>query len=222
MDIKCNYHHYSYNDYIFPRHKEKIPFRGMVNESVCRTADIIVKRPIATECAIGLSSKSKISSIIAKIQNYFQNYKKNLQHTIEHKIFFAMVEKSLYGNISINSITHDLDKLIMYFFGMPRSFVSKFHREHSEHHPQSGKKMNFRTMLCDMKASEFKPDKSKALREYFNTCPELQRISGLQQYLEKYNYGENLSLESIKAKKERNSTSIKALSYLLINLLPLM
>ena len=100
-------------------------------------------------------------------------------------------------------MTHDLDKLILYTLGFPKSFVSKFHRQISVHHTESGKGMNLRSMLCDNIASspEFKPEKKKSLREYFNTSEELQKVAGFRELLEKYNYGENLDFDAIKAKK---------------------
>ena len=79
---------------------------------------------------------------------------------------FALIEKELYGKRSIDSYTHDADKMILYLLGFPKSFVSKFHREHSVHHVESGKKPNLRSMLCDNIASspEFKPEKKNSLR----------------------------------------------------------
>ena len=58
-------------------------------------------------------------------------------------------------------------------------------------------------MLCDNIASspEFKPEKTKSLREHFNSSEELQKIEGFKELLEKYEYGEKLDFNVIKSKK---------------------
>ena len=87
--------------------------------------------------------------------------------------------------------------------GFPKSFVSRWHRDHSVHHTESGKKANLRSMICDNIASspEFKPEKKKSLREHYNSSQELQNVKGFGELLEKYNYGENLDFAKLKAKK---------------------
>ena len=125
-----------------------------------------------------------------------------------------MIEKELYGRNSIDAITHDADKMIMYLLGFPKSFVSDFHRKHSMHHPESGKKMNLRSMLCDNIASspEFKPEKKLSLREHFRTSKELQNVDGFKKILEKYNYGENVNFSKINKKRQNNYTGFKGLA----------
>ena len=218
MDIKCKTNPYYF---LTPSPMETTYFRGAqsasrvveracvrinagakngINAGLCE--DILVRRPVANKSAtglLGLMSKCKES-----VASYCKNYKKNLSHTYDHKKVFALVEKELFGNNSIDSLTHDLDKLVLYTLGFPKSFVSKFHRQISVHHTESGKNMNLRSMLCDNIASspEFKPEKKKSLREHFNTSAELQSVPGFREILEKYNYGENLDFDAIKARKE--------------------
>ena len=114
-----------------------------------------------------------------------------------------MIEKELFGKNSIDSLTHDADKLIFYTLGFPKSFVTKWHRAHSVHHTESGKKANLRSMICDNIASspEFKPEKKKSLREHYNSSKELQSVQGFGELLENFNYGENLNFAEISAKK---------------------
>ena len=218
MDIKCKNHPYYF---LTSSPKETIQFRGVQNASrlarcvgecfaeevksgktaeLCK--DIFVRRPVANKSATGLLGS--IFNAQAKVQTFVKNYKKNIEHTYDHKIVFAIVEKELFGRNSIDSVTHDLDKLVLYTLGFPKSFVSKFHRKISVHHVESGKKNNLRSMLCDNIASspEFKPEKKKSLREYFKSSKELQNVSGFKDLLEKYNYGENLDFDAIKAKKQ--------------------
>lgn len=221
MDIKCNINPYYFNT-SFPI--EAIHFRGVcsnvgvaerVGACVCSgvkeniIADKFVKRPVATKSATGLFGF--ITKGINSISNYAHNYQKNLKHTYDHKIIFGLIEKELFGYNSIDSITHDLDKLILYSIGFPKSFVSSFHRKHSVHHTESGKKMNLRSMICDNIASspEFKPEKKKSLRDYYTSSKELQNVQGFGELLEKYNYGENLNFDSIKAKKEKSLSGQK-------------
>ena len=168
------------------------------------TTDIFVTRPNAEKSAFGLSSsKGFLARCKDAVVEYCRNYKKNVQHTYNHKIVFALIEKELYGKNSIDSITHDADKLIMYLLGFPKSVVSKVHRSISVHHPESGKQLNLRSMLCDNIASspQFKPEKKYSLREYYQISKELQEVPGFGEFVKKYNFGDNLDFKRIKAMK---------------------
>ena len=170
--------------------------------------DRLEKRPIATKNASGLFSF--VTKAKDAVVNYAKSYCKNIKHTTEHKNIYSLVEKELYGKNTIDSVTHDLDKLVLYTLGFPKSFVSKFHREHSTHHPESGKKLNVKSMVCDWISSspEFKPEKKSSVRDYFNSKPELQEIPGLKEELERYNYGESLSFNRIKRQKALNANYV--------------
>ena len=223
MEIKCNTNPFYYSNYnVHPPKKENIDFQGALRLSkVPPKMDIFVRRPIAEKRATGLRG------LMRKIDIYARNYIRNIEHTYDHKIVFAMVEKELFGRNSIDSITHDLDKLILYTLGFPKSFVSDWHRKHSVHHTESGKRPNLRSMICDNIASspEFKPEKKKSLRDHFNTCPDLQSVNGFKEILEKFNFGEDLNFDKIKAEKSRKYTGFhgialiaaKTLLYGLIN-----
>lgn len=172
-------------------------------------ADKFVKRPVAMKSATGLLgfiTKGKNT-----VSNYAHNYKKNLKHTYDHKIIYGLIEKELFGYNSINSVTHDLDKLILYSIGLPKSFVTAFHRKHSVHHTENRKPKNLRSMLCDNISSspEFKPEKKNSLRDYYTSNKELQNVQGFGELLEKYNYGEHLDFDLIKAKKEKSLSGQK-------------
>lgn len=215
MDIKCSINPYCFNS-SFPIRKhllggvytgERVKEQASVyiNSGVkeCLAADKFVKRPVAEKSATGLLgfiTKGKNA-----VSNYVHNYKKNLKHTYNHKIIYGLIEKELFGYNSIDSITHDLDKLILYAIGFPKSFVTTFHRKHSVHHTESGKPINLRSMLCDNISSspKFKPEKKKSLRDYYTSSKELQNVQGFGELLEKYNYGENINFDLIKVKKEK-------------------
>ena len=214
MDIKCKTNPY----YFIPSSRKMTSFQGVVgatkrvvNQASSKASaveiaglceDIFVKRPVASKNATGLLGF--INKSTDSVKKYFRNYKKNIQHTYEHKIVFSLIEKELFGKNSIDSLTHDLDKLVLYSLGFPKSFVSSFHRRISVHHTESGKKNNLRSMLCDNIASspEFKPEKKKSLRDHYNTSSELQKVAGFKELLEKYNYGEDLDFNKIKDVKD--------------------
>ena len=217
MDIKCNTNPYYL---ITPLQFEATHFRrkskaGISCERLCNnacrpvsfsgmSANNINKGPVAIKSANGLFGfvKKIKNNVNKRVKMYFYNIK----HTYDHKVIFALVEKRLLGKNSIDSVTHDLDKLVLYSLGFSHSFVSNFHRRISEHHTESGKKLNLKSMLCDNIASspEFKPEKHLSLREYYESNPELQKIEGFKSLLEKYNYGESLDFKAIKqAKKDR-------------------
>lgn len=208
MDIKCNNNPYSFS---YPRVQSGTVFRGVPRAPkrvIEKSVDIFVKRPADAECAAGLlSSKPKFFD---KVKNYAKNYVKNIKHTYDHKVIFALVEKELFGKNTIDSLTHDADKMVLYLLGFPKSFVSEYHRKHSAHHPQSGKKMNLRSMLCDNIASspEFKPEKKRSLRDHYATCKELQEVNGLGDVFERYNYGENLNFAKINLERDTRYAGI--------------
>ena len=198
MELKCNFNPYYRNNYAQPPRPTGNSFRGYaLMDKASESADIFMRRPVAERSATGLRG------LMCKVKQYSKNYVKNIEHTYDHKIVFAMIEKELFGKNSIDSLTHDADKLILYMLGFPKSFVSKWHREHSVHHIESGKKANLRSMICDNIASspEFKPEKKQSLREYYNSSQELQSVKGFGELLEKYNYGENLNFTELKARK---------------------
>lgn len=238
MDIKCKTNPYYF---ITPSPKETISSRGAqirtraientavrigaemqsrINAGLCE--DIMVRGPVASKNATGLLAIGK--TIKDSVTTYFKNYKKNIVHTYDHKIVFALVEKKLFGKYSIDSLTHDLDKLVLYTLGFPKSFVSKFHRNNSVHHTESGKENNLRSMLCDNIASspEFKPEKKKSLRDHFTTSKELQAVKGFKEILEKYNYGENLDFDSIKKEKESTIHSYLGIGSVVLRTLTLL
>ena len=214
MEIKCQtYSYYNKTNYSPYKSADFIHFKGRGDgSSVLKrvkscgdlgiNADIFEKRPVESADTTGL---------LHSVKEYVHDYKKNLIHTYEHKIVYAMIEKELFGKISMNSVTHDLDKMILYLLGFPRSFVSKFHRQHSQHHIESGKVMNLPSMLCDNIASSpfFKPDKKYTLRTYYNKSKELQNLEGFKDLFEKYNYGENLNFADINNRKNNKIKSIR-------------
>jgi hypothetical protein len=212
MEIKCknNPYYFSVPYNIGTTHfrgierAHKIVERPYAEKLVGLCVDRLEKRPIATEKAIGLFSF--VTKAKDTVVNYAKSYCKNIKHTTEHKNIYSIVEKELYGENSINSVTHDLDKLVLYTLGFPKSFVSDFHRKHSTHHPESGKELNVKSMVCDFVASSpaFKPEKKKSVRDYFNSSEELQKIPNLKEELEKCNYGESLDFNNIKLKKHLN------------------
>ncbi len=238
MDIKCRTNPYYF---ITPSQMETTHFQGArrasgvvkragarvltgvksgINAGLCE--DIITRRPVASKSATGLLGL--VNKCKASVANYLKNYKANVSHTFDHKIVFALIERELFGKISIDSLTHDLDKLILYVLGFPKSFVSKFHRKISEHHTESGKHLNLRSMLCDNIASspEFKPEKKKTLRDHYNTCRELQNVEGLRDLLEKFNYGENLDFNAIKMIKNTKFSQYNNIAIIGLNLLALL
>ena len=65
--------------------------------------------------------------------------------------------------------------------------------------------MNLRSILCDNIAScpEFKPEKTKSLREHYFTSTALQAINGLGPLLEAHHFGEDIDFNKINEEKEQ-------------------
>lgn len=211
MEIKCKTNPYYFEDNrssYTSTFASRCKFVPKKNAAMSASADRFVKRPDTTESVSGLlSSDNFLKRSKNRVFKFFKNYKNNLKHTYDHKIVYALIEKELYGKNSINAITHDADKLIMYALGFPRSIVSKVHRKISTHHPESGKELNLKSMLCDNIASspEFKPEKKQSLKEFYNSSDELKNIPEFGKLLKKYNFGEDIDFEKIKTLKDTKS-----------------
>lgn len=235
--MEIYFHQQNVNNVYLPNKKRDIEFRGRESVLVKRvgeSADKFVRRPVAEKSATGLHGLEN-KNIFSAIRQYGRDYVHNIQHTVEHKIVFAKIadevlgkkyKRSLARGVDMKKIqnlltyykdvtTHDLDKLVLYVLGFPRDYVSKVHRAHSEHHWESGKKPNLRTMLCDNIASspEFKPEKKLSLRDYYFSSPELQSVEGFGDILEKYDFGENLDFEKLKH-EQKHSGATNVLSHL--------
>lgn len=226
MEIKC-----INNPYYFEKKRSPIPLsfksypKVYKDFGVTKGLDMFIKRPDAERNASGLLSISKnINFSKNKISQFFKNYKKNIKHTYDHKIIYTLIERELYGKNSINCITHDADKLIMYLFGFPRSIVSKIHRKISTHHCESGRQLNLKSMLCDNIASspKFKPEKKHNLKEYYQMSNELKNIPEFEKLLKKYNYGEDIDFEKIITMKTINLGKYKLITRKLYELLMLL
>ena len=227
MDIELNFHHQYVNNSYSPK-KERVPqFRGcesVLLREVEVSADKFVRRPVATKSATGLRGLGrKASKMLVPLRRYMEQYRYNIRHTYDHKIYFSIVEKELFGKNSIDSITHDLDKLILYSLGFPKSFVSKFHRKHSEHHCESGKKLNLNSMAVDniISSPEYKPEKKLSLRDYYSASEELQSVKGFGDILEKYNYGENIDFKKVKQERAKKGHSAIGFVADLVKVVPL-
>ena len=200
MEIqKINPHNYL--NHIPPKKKE-VDFKGFLRLPKVINRDKFIEKPVVRKSATGF---------LSSINSYFKEYTENINHTYKHKIIFAAIEKELYGKNSIDSITHDLDKLIMYILGFPKETVSRVHRAHSEHHVESGKSLNLRSVVCDNIASSpyFKPEKKYGVRDYFEKSSELQRVEGLRDKFVELNFGENLNVKEIKEKSLDKSYGFK-------------
>ncbi len=223
MDIKCKDYPISLT-YLPNVRLRKIPapVRVCVPTVCAQENKSVIKRPVAAKKVIGLSAIRKgFFKVYSPVKGAVKTYKKNLKHTYEHKIFFSIIEKQLYGKNTIDSVTHDLDKMFLYTLGFPRSFVSKFHRKYSTHHVESGKSLNLRSMLVDNVASNLKEGKAP-LRVYYNSSAELQEIPNFDKLLQKYNFGENIDLQEVKRIKDIKVRGIKGLAKNIMKMLSLM
>ena len=117
MDIKCKFNPNYFYNYPDAQRRAEIQFCRAYRPApdiMQKSVDKFVKRPADAKCAAGLLSiKPKTQTILTRIKNYSKNYVKNVKHTYEHKVVFALVERELFGKNTIDSITHDADKMIL-------------------------------------------------------------------------------------------------------------
>ena len=117
-------------------------------------------------------------SIMNKIIQYFKNYPKRIDYTWQHKKAFLKLEKELLGKNTLNGYLHDADKLIFFFFGVPKSIVRKIHTATAPHHIRNGKSKNPTATIIDWECARFtKPDKPLTAREFYEQrCPKMPEI----------------------------------------------
>lgn len=216
--VKCNLNTHSRRITPQPQQRRAINPRASVQENVCVAGmldkDVYEIKSVANQSATDfLGFRRFFGKLTSSVSDYKKAYVKNLKHTYDHKIIYALIEKELTGHVGIDSLTHDADKFVMYLCGMPKSFVSKFHRQHSSHHPESGKVMNLTSMVCDNIASspQFKPEKKLSLRDHYAKSKELQAVKGLGEILEKYHYGDDINFGKILTLKNSKYKGVKAL-----------
>ncbi len=220
--VKCNFDTHSVRYSHIPHHRRVKNTRACVQENVCLAGvnnNVYEIKSVANQSAADfLGFRRFIEKISSTISDFKKTYMKNLKHTYDHKIIYALIEKELTGHVGINSLTHDSDKFILYALGFPKSFVSKFHRQHSSHHPESGKSMNLISMVCDNIASspQFKPEKKLSLRAHYAKSKELQAVKGLSEILERYHYGDDINFGKILMLKNSRYKGFKSLPAVVI------
>lgn len=87
-----------------------------------------------------------------------------------------MVEKQLYGKVSIRGWLHDLDKVFLYIF-LGKNKTSELHRKYARHHKfRARTEKDFREMIVDWECARItKPDKPlNAYDTLYTYYPELE------------------------------------------------
>ena len=144
-----------------------------------------------------------------KIRNYWNQYTYNIKRTHRHKVAYAVDEYKQFGYNTVDCITHDTDKMVMYLLGVPHDIVVKIHRAISEHHIENNRKKNIKSMFIDIHCSGEKPDKQTPFREYFYKNKPLQNTNGLGTLAKKKNFGENVPIIFLTQEVDKITSSIK-------------
>ena len=116
--------------------------------------------------------------LLESIKNHFANYGRRINYTWQHKKAFLKVEKELCGKNTWRGYCHDLDKLIMYILGFPKTWAHNIHRATSPHHIQNGKVRSPLMAVIDWEGCRItKTDKPYTAREYYEKfCPKIPEI----------------------------------------------
>lgn len=116
--------------------------------------------------------------LIDNIENYIKGYKKRINHTIQHKKAYLKVEKKLTGKNSLRGYLHDLDKLILYIFGVPKGIVHNLHVATAPHHIRNNKIKYPKGAVIDWECAHYtKPDKPFRARDFYqNACPKMSEV----------------------------------------------
>lgn len=100
----------------------------------------------------------------------------NIKYTMKHRKAFRVVEKELFGEVSLRGYLHDLDKVVLYFF-LGRELTSRIHKNFALHHIKRAKtEKDFKEMIVDWECARFtKPDKPlNAYDTLYKYYPELE------------------------------------------------
>lgn len=143
-----------------------------------------------------------------KITNWWNTYTYNIKRTHRHKVAYAIDEYQQYGYNTVDSITHDTDKIVAYAFGLPHKLVRRFHRKISEHHTENNTKKNLKSMFLDIHCSQDKTDKQLPFRDYFYSSEDLQRVKGFKQYVEERNFGEAYPISQLTKEVDKVTSSV--------------
>ena len=99
-----------------------------------------------------------------------------VRYTLNHRKAFRMIEKQLFGKVSLRGYFHDFDKVILYpLFG--KDITSKLHRKFARHHVKCAKtKRDFEQMVVDWECARYtKPDKPmNAYETLYKLYPQLE------------------------------------------------
>lgn len=89
-----------------------------------------------------------------------------IQYTWKHKKAFLRIEKELRGFNTFRGYTHDLLKLVLYFF-LPKHIVSPLHDKYSRHHNRAKTMEDYVQKVIDYECARYtKLDKPQNARDY--------------------------------------------------------
>lgn len=113
--------------------------------------------------------------------------KEKINYIFQHRKAFFQTYKKLYGKIPFYSYLHDIDKIILLFFGINTDTVSKIHRFYSMHHVEGICGIAYKDMIVDWESAAItKPDKPMnaidTMKKYY---PKMKKI--LTPYFKKAN-----------------------------------
>lgn len=120
---------------------------------------------------------------------------------IIHKYHYLRVFRKYVGYFDLTVITHDLDKLIMYFLPLKTSFIRKLHKKHARHHNLNNKVYGYkvyREVVIDFECARFSKRKSKLNSwEYLKTISKLSNRDRdlLEWYMDYLGLGEKRGIK---------------------------
>jgi len=98
---------------------------------------------------------------------------RRIKELIKHKRTFRMVEKQVLGKNTFRSITHDLDKLILYILLFPIKWVRKRHKLKARHH-QAKTKADFIEKIIDFESARYTKRNSPLTAREFIMSPDFK------------------------------------------------
>lgn len=85
-----------------------------------------------------------------------------------HRAAYRAVERQLLGRVTLNGVFHDLDKFLLYLFGLPTETAHAIHKRLSSHHVKNGRIKNPVGAVIDWECARYtKPDMQSTAFEYY-------------------------------------------------------
>lgn len=113
----------------------------------------------------------------------FKIRRTRIVNLVKHKKAFAKKEKELLGRYTLNSITHDLDKLLMYCLFVSIPFTRRTHKKYAKHHNPKNKLREIERVIDWECARDTKPNSPMTALQYAKSANKYKDVKSTLAFL---------------------------------------